>query len=53
MGRGLLVLGAIPLGATAGLIIGAVKGHEYAIILPIDTVTVKNDTSNSSNPKNR
>jgi hypothetical protein len=53
MGRGLLALGALTLGASCGLIIGAVKGHDYTFIMPTDTVTAQSDTSGISNPRRR
>jgi hypothetical protein len=38
MGKGYLVLVSIVAGGTGGLVIGAIKGHDYTFILPQDSL---------------
>jgi hypothetical protein len=38
MGRGLLILGLGVLGGAGGFLVGAIKGHDYTLIFPVDSM---------------
>jgi hypothetical protein len=38
MGRGLMMLGMMVLGGTGGLVVGAIKGHDYTYSFPPDSM---------------
>lgn len=49
-GMGPFVLGSIVLGGTAGIVLGAIKGHNYTFILPEDSTALP--TRGSDNKEN-
>ena len=50
MGRGLLILGLGVLGGTGGFLVGAIKGHDYTLIFPGDSVQALATSMDLRNP---